>query len=242
MKNSIDKFSKKLSSIFKKISNKENNKIVLIANELSNKYINGGILYIFGTGHNHCIAEESLHRAGAFAGVFPILDQRIDFSNGIKKSSEYERDPKLAKNILKKYTFNENDSVIIFSTSGINKLSIEVAKILKNKKLYVICVTSKLYSDNLKINPKSKLYNHTDVYINNYSPVGDTLISYKNTGITSSSTITGIFILNSIWLEMALKLKKQIPFPFYKSSNLLNSKKHNKILEKKYNFINNKLQ
>ena len=242
MKNSIDIFSKKLSSILKKISKNERNKIKLIASKLSNNYVNGGIVYVFGTGHNHCIAEECLHRAGAFAGVTPILDKRIDFSYGIKKASEYERNPKLAKNILKKYNFTKNDSIIIFSTSGINQLSIEIAKIMKNKKIYVIGVTSKTYSDKLKKNKKSKLYFYNNIYIDNYSPLGDTLINYKNFGITSSSTIAGVFILNSLWLEMSSKLKNQNPFPFYLSSNLPNSKKHNKILEKKYSFINNRFK
>jgi len=242
MKNSIDIFSKKLSSVLKKISINERDKIKLIANKLSNNYINGGIVYVFGTGHNHCIAEESLHRAGAFAGVIPILDKRVDFSYGIKKASEYERNPKLANDILKKYNFTKNDSIIIFSTSGINKLSIEIAKIMKNKKIYVISVTSKTYSDKLKKNKKSKLYFYNNIYIDNYSPLGDTLINYKNFGITSSSTIAGVFILNSLWLEMSSKLKNQNPFPFYLSSNLPNSKKHNKILEKKYSFINNRFK
>ena len=242
MKNSIDIFSKKLSSVLKKISRNERDKIKLIANKLSNNYINGGIVYVFGTGHNHCIAEESLHRAGAFAGVIPILDKRVDFSYGIKKASEYERNPKLANDILKKYNFTKNDSIIIFSTSGINKLSIEIAKIMKNKKIYVISVTSKTYSDKLKKNKKSKLYFYNNIYIDNYSPLGDTLINYKNFGITSSSTIAGVFILNSLWLEMSSKLKNQNPFPFYLSSNLPNSKKHNKILEKKYSFINNRFK
>ena len=242
MKNSIDIFYKKLSSLLKKISKNERDKIKLIANKLSNNYINGGIIYVFGTGHNHCIAEESLHRAGAFAGVIPILDKRVDFSYGIKKASEYERNPKLANDILKKYNFTKNDSMIIFSTSGINKLSIEIAKIMKNKKIYVISVTSKTYSDKLKKNKKSKLYFYNNIYIDNYSPLGDTLINYKNFGITSSSTIAGVFILNSLWLEMSSKLKNQNPFPFYLSSNLPNSKKHNKILEKKYSFINNRFK
>ena len=242
MKNSIDIFSKKLSSILKKISKNERNKIKLIASKLSNNYINGGIVYVFGTGHNHCIAEECLHRAGAFAGVIPILDKRIDFSYGVKKASEYERNPKLAKNILKKYNFTKNDSIIIFSTSGINQLSIEIAKIMKNKKIYVIGVTSKTYSDKLKKIKKSKLYSYNDIYIDNYSPIGDTLINYKDFGVTSSSTIAGVFILNSLWLEMSLKLRNQNPFPFYLSSNLPKSKKHNKILEKKYAFINKQLK
>mgnify|MGYP006169962343 CR=1 FL=1 len=242
MKNSIEKYNKKLSSVLKKISIKENKKIKIIANKLSDNYINGGIVYVFGTGHNHCIAEESLHRAGAFAGAMPILDKRIDFSYGIEKASEHERNPKLAKDILKNYTFKEEDSVIIFSNSGVNKLSIEIAKILKNKKLYVIVVTSKIYSDSLKKNKKTKLYYFSDLYIDNYSPVGDTLINYNHIVITSSSTIAGIFILNSLWLEMSIKLKQYRPFPFYKSSNLPNSNKHNRILEKKYNLINTKLK
>ena len=131
MKNSIEKYNKKLSSVLKKISIKENKKIKIIANKLSDNYIKGGIIYVFGTGHNHCIAEETLHRTGAFAGAMPILDKRIDFSFGIEKASKYERNPKIAKDILKNYKFKEKDSVIIFSNSGVNKLSIEIAKIFK---------------------------------------------------------------------------------------------------------------
>ena len=242
MKNSTDKFLKKLTLILKKISSIQKDKIKLVAKKLSENYINGGIVYVFGTGHNHCIAEESLHRAGAFAGAMPILDQKIDFSHGVKKSSKYERNPKLAKDILKKYTFSKYDSIIVFSNSGVNQLSVEIAKLLKNKKIYVISVCSKLYSDSLNKNKNFKLYNYSDINIDNYSPIGDTLIDYNNFGITSSSTIAGIFILNSLWYQMSLKLKKQKPFPFFKSSNLPKSKNHNKILEKKYNFINNKLK
>ena len=76
MNNSIEKVTKKVSSILKKISIKEKNKIKHVANIIAKKYFIGGKTYIFGTGHNHCIAEEALHRAGGFAGVFPILDPK----------------------------------------------------------------------------------------------------------------------------------------------------------------------
>ena len=76
---SIEKFSKKINEVINKISNKENVKIKDVAKILSKKYLDGSHLYIFGTGHNHCIAEESLHRAGAFAGATPMLDKKIDF-------------------------------------------------------------------------------------------------------------------------------------------------------------------
>ena len=86
---SIEKFTKKINEIINKVSNKEKSKIK-----------RGNHLYIFGTGHNHCIAEESLHRAGAFAGVTPILDNKTNFSQGITKASANERNKALAKNIL----------------------------------------------------------------------------------------------------------------------------------------------
>ena len=242
MKNSVEKFSKKIYSIIEKISIKQEGKIRLIAKKLTDNYKAGGSLYIFGTGHNHCIAEEGLHRSGAFAGAIPILDKRIDFALGITKASKYERNPRLAKDILKRYSFNDKDSIIIFSNSGVNQLSIEVAKILKNKHLFIIVVTSKLYSDSLTKNLKLKLYYYCDIFIDNYSPVGDTLLKNNNFGITSSSTIAGIFILNALWMQMSQLLKKQNPYPFFKSSNLPGSKKHNTLLEKKFRIRNNLLK
>ena len=55
---SIEKFTKKINEIINKISNKEKGKIKKVAKILANKYLEGSHLYIFGTGHNHCIAEE----------------------------------------------------------------------------------------------------------------------------------------------------------------------------------------
>ena len=103
----IEKFTKNINEILSKVSFKEKNKIKKIAKILSNKYLTGHHLYVFGTGHNHCIAEESLHRAGAFAGVTPILDKKIDFSEGITKASANERNKKLASKIFKKYKLDE---------------------------------------------------------------------------------------------------------------------------------------
>ncbi len=238
MNNSIEKINKKVSSILKKISNKEKNKIRKTAKIIAKKYFIGGQIYIFGTGHNHCIAEESLHRAGGFAGACPILDPRIDFSLGIKKASKLERSKRIANDILRKYDLQKNDLIIIFSNSGINQLPIEVAKIAKSKNMFVVTVLSKAYADSLAKSKSKKLYNYSDLFINNYSPIGDTLFNNKGYGFCSSSTISGLFILNSIWAELAILLKKETPFPFYSSSNLQKKTNHNKILEEKFSIRN----
>ncbi len=241
MNNSIEKFYKKVSSILKKISIKEKNKIKKVAQIISYKYSVGGQTYVFGTGHNHCIAEESLHRSGGFAGACPILDENIDFSLGVKKASKFERNKKLAKKILKKYNLKKNDLIIIFSNSGINQLPIEIAKIAKRKRIFVISVLSTKYLNSLVKARYKKLNNYSDLNIDNHTPKGDTLLQVKSTGISSASTIAGIFILNAIWAELSILLKKEKPLPFYKSSNLPDSFEHNSFLEKKYSKRNKHL-
>jgi uncharacterized phosphosugar-binding protein len=231
---SIEKFSKKINEIINKISNKEKGKIKKVAKILSKKYLEGSHLYIFGTGHNHCIAEESLHRAGAFAGVTPILDKNIDFSKGITRASANERDKSLAKKIFEKFKPLKCDSIIIFSNSGVNQLPIEISKIAKKKGLFVIVVLSIKYANSLSKKTFKNLSHFCDIHINNYSPIGDTIFEEKNIGISSSSTIAGIFILNSLWAEMYKFLKNETPLPFYKSSNLPRSNLHNKIIENKF--------
>jgi len=231
---SIEKFTKKINELINKVSNKEKSKIKRVAEILSKKYLDGNHLYIFGTGHNHCVAEESLHRAGAFAGVTPILDKRTDFSLGITKASTNERNKSLAKKIFEKYKPQKKDAIIIFSNSGINQLPVEFSKLAKKRGLFVITVLSMKYANSLTSKSKNKLNYYSDIYINNHGPVGDTLLKSNEIGVTSSSTIIGVFILNSLWSEMYKLLKSEKLLPFYKSSNLPYGNSHNKKLEKKF--------
>ena len=175
-----------------------------------------------------------MHRAGAFAGVTPILDKKIDFSEGITKASSNERNKSLAKIIFEKYKPLKGDSIIIFSNSGVNQLPIEIGKIAKKKGLFVITVLSIKYANSLTPKSFKNLSHFCDIYINNYSPIGDTIFEEKKIGISSSSTIAGIFILNSLWAEMYKFLKNETPLPFYKSSNLPRSNLHNKKIENKF--------
>lgn len=222
-------------NIINKISKYESKKISLTAKYIAESHISGGQLFLFGTGHNHCLAEEALHRSGGFANACPILDDRIDFSKGIKKASKLERTKGLGELILKKYNIKKNDILIIFSNSGINKVPLEAAIYAKNKGLKVISVLSMKYCKSRKVLEKNKIYNFVDIAIDNHGPIGDSLIKIsQNIKIGTSSTIGGSFILNSIFVELSKLLKKEKPFPFYISSNQIGANAHNKLLEKKF--------
>ena len=79
------------------------------------------------------------------------------------------------------------------------------------------------------------------MYIDNKIPIGDSLTSINNITVGPASTIVGSFILNSILVELAGKVKKTKPFPFYISSNMPNANSNNNTLIKKYKKLNKHL-
>jgi len=223
-----------INKIINKIDKFESNKIQLSAKYISETHFNGGKLFLFGTGHNHCLAEEGLHRAGGYANACPILDNNINFAKGIKKASKSERTVGIAKSLLNKYKIQKNDTLIIFTNSGVNKAPLEAATIAKRIGVKVIVILSLSYCKSIKDN-KNKIYNIADISIDNHGPIGDSLVKIsKNIKVASPSIITGSYILNSILLNLGKLLKNEKPFPFYISSNQKGADKHNALLEKKY--------
>ena len=145
---------------------------------------------------------------------------------------------------MKKYNLQKNDTLIIFSNSGVNKAPIEAAEFAKKIGLKVIAVVSIKYSKSIKkFSANKNLHDIADIFIDNKSPIGDSLIKVANNiNIGTPSTITGSFILNAIFIELANLLKNEKPFPFYLSSNLKGANVHNKKLEKKFSKRNKFLQ
>ena len=238
-KYSLD-YNFKILKILKKIIKEENKKISNSAKLIKKSYLNGGQLYIFGTGHSHMMAEESFHRAGGYAGACPILDKTIDFSLGAEKATKLERTPKVASNVLKKYKITKKDIIIIFSNSGVNHAPVEAALFAKKKNIKSIAILSYKYS---KIAPLSllgkRLFEITDLFIDNKIPIGDSVVKIdKKKYVGPASTIVGSFILNLILVELAGILKNESEFPFYISSNMQGAKDNNDKLIKKYIKLN----
>ena len=171
-----------ITEIISKITKHESKKIKLTAKYIEDSHLSGGQLFLIGTGHNHCLAEEALHRAGGYANACPILDDRIDFSRGINKASKLERTKGVATELLKKYNIKSKDILVIFTNSGVNQAPIEAAYFAKKIKCKTVGISSKQYS---KIAKKSKykkeLFEIVDLHIDNYGPPGDALIEIVNT-------------------------------------------------------------
>ena len=225
-----------VQSKLKQIIKNQNKKIITISNLFYKTYKNDGLVYLFGTGHSHMLAEDGHFRAGGFAPICPILSTNIMLHESATLSSKIERTEGVATQILNKYDITSKDILVIFSNSGVNQVPIESALFAKQVNCKVVGIFSLNYS---KVAPLSKygkrLSELSDIYIDNYGPPGDALVEItKGIKVSAFSTIAGSFILNSIIAETAKLAKNDDPFPFYISSNMPKSKEHNEMLLKKY--------
>ena len=235
-KDNLKLFEKLVIKNINKIIAHERNNILKAAHLFYDVYKDKGMIFIFGTGHSHMMAEEGHFRAGGFAPICPILLSSLMLHEGANLSGVIERKEDITSNLLEKYNITSKDALVIFTNSGVNQAPLEAAYYGKKIKCKTVGISSLEYSNSAPLSKfRKKLYEVVDIFIDNHGPAGDALLEiahiYK---VAPFSTIGGSFILNSIISEVAELAKKEKPFPFYISANMDNSAEHNKNLMEKY--------
>jgi len=203
---------------------------------------NGGLLHVFSTGHSHMIVEELFYRAGGLVPVNPILDNSLMLHEGAITSTKNERILGLAENILKNAGLKKDDTILISSNTGINNVPVEAAIYAKRMGLTVICVTSLAASRYLTSRHCGgmKLYEVSDIVIDNHAPLGDGLLSLPTTGqITGgASTFSSLFIAQRIVLKVEnLYLSEGVNPPIFKSANLPKGDEYNETISQLYKHV-----
>ena len=235
-KQNVKKFESIVIENIKKIVKSQQNRIIETAKQFYITYKNDGMIYIFGTGHSHMMAEEGHFRAGGFAPICPILFSGLMLHEGANLSSLVERTEGITESVLKQYKINSNDLLVIFTNSGVNQAPLEAAFYAKSINCKSIGISSLKYSKCAPMSKyKKRLDEVVDIFIDNHGPAGDALIEIKKfMKVSPFSTIGGSFILNSIISEVAELSKNEELFPFYISGNMPHSKEHNQKLLSKY--------
>jgi len=175
-----------------------------------------GLVHVFGSGHSRMNTEEMFPRIGSFPGFHPIAELAITNHhsvvgpNGLRQAMFLEKVDGFGRVILQQFKVHRDDAFLIFSSTGINGVVIEVALYAKKMGLPVVAVTSVDHGNATASRHPSgkKLMEVADITIDNCTPAGDAVIDmpgipYK---VGPSSSIGAIAAVNTLKVLTAQKL------------------------------------
>ena len=188
--------------------------------------LNGGRIYVFGSGHSHLIAEEMYVRAGGLALVHAILPPELALVNGmVTKSTLLERLEGYAPALIDLYHVGEKDILMVVSNSGRNPVPVEMCLAAKAKGAKVVALTSMKHSATCTSRHScgKKIYEIADVTIDNRAEKGDAglKIDGLETLVGPVSDGTGIAIAQALVNEVIDRMiQAGVEPPVFVSSNV----------------------
>lgn len=211
---------------------------------ICNRLIQDEVIYAVGTGgHTYMPVLDMVHRAGALVPVNGVLDISTSGFAGGTKSIRLERLKGYWTELIDWYQIGQDDVVLVFNNIGVNNASIESCLASRERGAYVIGVSSVAWNEAI---PADHFTRHesgkhiselSDLYIDDYNPVGDAVVSMEGLGtpISPISTITEGYIVRRIEQE-AIKhmLKNGVEPPVFWSGNIPDGMEKNAKYEREY--------
>ncbi len=223
-------FIREMQKVIHLIEAEESAAIEKAAQACAQSIAAGRAVLMFGAGHSALPPQEAFPRIGSIVGFIQITEPELGFNGfvtgkgGQRQMSFLEQTEGFASVILANYQLTPEDTLIVFSNSGINALPVEICDLANQQSLTTISVGSRAHSlANEPKNPLGKrLFEIADIHIDNHVPVGDTLVTLAGDIHTGGgSTIAGMVIMNAIVVETVRRLNQQgTPFHIYPSHNV----------------------
>lgn len=183
----------------------------------------GHVIHTFGTGHSHMVGIELFARAGGLGNVDAMLDPDTLTAFGAQRSGAIEKLSGLADIIYDQYNIQKGDIMIITSNSGRNAVPIEMAMRCQKEGIYTVAVTNLEQSKNTTSRHPSgkRLFECVDDIIDTAGPTGDSMMTIGSIKTGPASSITSMFLLNTIVTE-AIKIldAEGIKAPVLQSQNV----------------------
>jgi len=193
------------------------------------------LVFVFGTGHSHMLAEEVHYRAGGLALAVPILSASTMLHEGALSASSIERTEGVVAPIFDRYNITNEDVLFVISNSGVNAAPLEAARIGGSIGCKVVAITSLAYST-AAAKGGEKLADLADIVLDNGIPPGDAIVDLPGTTLKSgpASTAIGAAIINAIFAQVAHRLAENGHPPIYLSANMPGAQESNKALVEHY--------
>lgn len=187
------------------------------------------LIHVYGGGgHTTLVMGEMFFRAGGLANINPIMETGLSVFNQALKYLELERTENYGNSIVKYYRIQPGEVFILFHNIGINPATIDAAMEAKKCGAKIIAISSSFWQEEMpadhfiRHSNKKNLFDLADICIDDYNPVGDSLIRLENfaTPFAPVSNIVDFYIAH--WLEIATIQKcieRNIVPPVWSSAN-----------------------
>jgi uncharacterized phosphosugar-binding protein len=182
------------------------------------------LVFSFGTGHGALPALEMFPRTGTIVGFRPIVEStmisfhRVWGDMGARQYRFIHAAEGYGRAILRSHHLDPEDSIILFSHSGVNAVILDIALAAKEKGLTVIAVTSLPHSS---VSPSrhssgKRLFEVADIAVDTRASLADASIRIDglDARVGANSTSVAIAIAHAIVAATAEKLVQQGIPPF----------------------------
>jgi len=148
----------------------------------------GRWVHTFGCGHATLPIEEMYPRIGGFVGFHPIIELPLTFFTnitgemGVHQFIFLERVEGYGVEIMKGYTFDERDTMWLFSHTGVNNVNIDIAIEAKKKGMKVVAFGSAAAAKGKQTRHSSgkTIFDVADIVVDTCAPVEDASVPLKN--------------------------------------------------------------
>lgn len=177
---------------------------------------NDGLVHLWGGGHSRMGVEETFPRIGSIVGFHPIVELAIThYTNvvgpmGLRQAFLLERVDGYGEAVLKNYDFGPHDCLVVFSSTGINNVALDIALGGKARGLPVIAVTSVAHQMATESRHPSgkRLAEVADIVLDNGTPPGDATVYVEGCDypVAPGSTLGTVVIVQTLNALTAEKL------------------------------------
>jgi uncharacterized phosphosugar-binding protein len=200
---------KNAREVMSKIEESQLANIKKAATVMADSIEKGRWVHTFGCGHATIPVEEMYPRIGGFVGFHPIVElpltffTRITGEMGIHQFLFLERAEGYGEAIMKSHNFSDDDTMWIFSHTGINNVNIDVALKAKEAGMKVIVFGSASESADKKSRHScgKTLFELADIVVDSCAPLVDASVPLKN-HYDKVGPVSTVAFITLVWMTV----------------------------------------
>lgn len=219
---------------------KSHPEIVDLANFMSKIMLEDGIIHLFGVNHDRAFGMELGFRAGGLIQYHQMSIDDLILRNELDEieteQKEFLNKDNLAQDLWDLYEIEKNDALIIYVVRDVYDVTINLAKLAKEKGHSVILITSKVNILSGVSEPNAKeLMSIADKVLDLHIDAPDLFYDVDGVKVTQIANLVGNMYAQSLTMEI-YKYMKSIgeEAPVLWSMNIDGADEHNKKITEKF--------